>query len=200
MRRIIFVLLCIVSSTFLLAGSAASQVPNDPVYMRTQDGYKGFFPHGDEYAQYLLAGPKVKLQDPYHVLLNPGLGVMVTFADKRQFPAGKDLLASHLEWELEYWRKHASRVESAARDDLSGGRTDLRVTELTLYNPQGQSMKVCLMALASKEGVFVLSISPVDGSTDSLVRDLAASFVLVHKTLDAGEIKRLSAAEKAAAR
>lgn len=192
--------LCIISSLLLFAGAAAGQVPKDPIYLRTQNGWKGLYPHGEEYAEYSFKGPEVKLQDPYHALLNPKLGVMVTFADKRQFPAGKDLFAGHLAWELEYWSKHAARVESAARNDLSAGRGDLQVTELTLYNDRGSSTKVYLMALASKEGVFVLALSPADAGIDSLAQELAASFTLVQRTLDPAEVKRLASAEKASVR
>ncbi len=133
-------------------------------------------PHGDEYAEYLMTGQEIKLQDPYHILLTEKLGLMVTFADKNNFSAGADLLASHLEWGLDYWRKHASKVESATRNDLSGSRSDLRVTAIRLSNNEGRQLKIYLIPLAAKEGVFVLSLSPVDGTNDPQIKEIAASF------------------------
>jgi hypothetical protein len=119
--------------------------------------------------------------------------MMVTFADKRQFAGGSDLLSAHSEWELNSWRQRAARAESSIRNDL-GAREDLRVTEIRLYNAQGAQLKVYLIALASKEGVFVLAVSPADSGVDSMVREIADSFRLVHRPLDQDEVKRLSAA------
>lgn len=171
---------------------AAGPVPSDPIYIRMANGWKGLYAVEDEYAEYSFTGSEVKLQDSHHVLLKPAVGLMVTFADKSQIGAGDDLLADHLQWELDYWRKHASKVESVPRNDLSGARDDLRITEIRLYNPQGTRLNVYLIALASKNGVFVLSISPVDASIDPQVREITDSFKLVHRRLDSDEVKRRS--------
>jgi hypothetical protein len=181
---------------------AAGPVPSDPIYMWIGNGWKGLYGIEDEYAEYSFTGSEVKLQDAHHILLKPPLGLMVTFADKNQIGGGSDLLADHLQWELGYWRQHATKVESASRNDLSGARDDLRITEIRLYNAKGERLKVYLIALASKSGVFVMSISGPDGSIDPLVidplvKEMADSFRLVHRRLDPEEIKRVSLEERA---
>jgi hypothetical protein len=186
--------LTIVLFTLSVSGFAAGPVPNDPLYIRLDDGWKGVYGQGSAYAEYILKGADVKPQDAHHILLKPGLGMMVTFAAKKDIGGGGDLLGRHAEWELAYWRQHATSVESAVRGDLSGGRDDLRVTEITLHNSAGAQMKIYMLALASDEGVFVLSISPANAGIDSLVRELAASFKLVNHPLDPDEVKRLSLA------
>lgn len=176
---------------------AAGPVPSDPLYIRIDNGWKGVFAHGDEYAEYSFKGPDIKLQDPYHVLLKPRLGMMVTFADKSQFASGADLLVAHEQWELGYWRQHAAKVESALRNDLTGGRADLRATEIRLTGPAGQQAVIYMVALAAKDGVFVLSLSPADSSIDTLAGEIAGSFKLVRRQLDTDEVKRVSMAAKA---
>lgn len=177
---------------------AGGPVPNAPIYIRIDNGWKGLYPLEDDYAEYSFKGAEIKLQDPYHVLLKPSLGMMVTFADKKQFASGNDLLNDHLQWELAYWSKHAARVEPAPRDDLGGMRSDLKVTELRLYNNQGGRISVYLIALATPQGVLVLAISsPGDSSLDPLVKEIVASVKLVHRRLDPDEVKRLSLEERA---
>lgn len=194
------VLSLIIFLSLLLSASlsfAAGPVPSDPIYMRIDNGWKGLYAVEDEYAQYSFKGSEIKLQDPYHVLLKPSLGLMITFANKNQIGAGGDLLGDHLQRELDYWRKHAGKVESVPRNDLSGTRDDLRITEIRLYNAQGRQLNVYLIALASKGGVFAMSISPADGSIDPLVKEIADSFQLVHRRLDPDEVKRVSLEERA---
>jgi hypothetical protein len=176
-----------------VAAFAAGPVPSDPLYIRLDNGWKGVYGQGDAYAEYLLKGADVKLQDPHHIMLKQGLGMMVTFAAKRDLGGG-DLLSRHAEWELAYWQQHAAKVESATRNDLRGERDDLRVTEITLHNAPGAQMRIYMLALASDEGVFVLSISPANAGIDSMVREIAASFKLVNHPLDSDEVKRLSLA------
>jgi hypothetical protein len=171
---------------------AAGPVPSDPIYIRMANGWKGLYAVEDEYAEYSFTGSEVKLQDAHHILLKPPLGLMVTFADKSQVGAGDDLLADHLQWELDHWRQRATKVESAPRNDLSGARVDLRITEIRLYNAKGERLNVYLIALASKSGVFVMSISPADASIDPMVREIADSFKLVQRRLDPDEVKRRS--------
>jgi hypothetical protein len=177
-----------------VAALAAGPVPSDPLYIRLEEGWKCVYGQGSVYAEYILKGADVKPQDAHHILLKPGLGMMVTFAARKELGGGGDLLGRHAEWELAYWRQHAASVESTLRGDLSGGRDDLRVTEITLHNGGGAQMKVYMLALASEEGVFVLSISPANAGIDSLVREIAASFKLVNRPLDPDEVKRLSLA------
>jgi hypothetical protein len=177
----------------------AAQVPKDPIYIRIDNGWKGLYGQNDEYAEFSLVGKEIELQDPYHVSLKQGLGMMVTFAEKKNFAGGKDLLADHLRWELDYWRSQASRVESTPRSDLSGARTDLRITEINVYNKQGDRTTIDLLGLAAKEGVFVLSISPGGKGADAFVKEVAGSFKLVHRTLDPEEVKNVAKATKTGA-
>ncbi len=192
MSRTIFAILAAGSFLLLNPAFAVTPIPTDPIYIRIDNGWKGLYAHNDEYAEYSLVGSEIKLQDSYHILLKPGLGLMVTFADKKEFATGKDLLELHRQWEIEYWRKHASKVESTSRDDLGGARQDIKVTELTLYNKEGKQLKVCLIGLASKEGVFVFSISPANEGIDLIVKKLVSSIKVVHTRLDAQESAKQS--------
>lgn len=183
---------------FLLsvASFAAGPVPSDPLYIRLDDGWKGVYGRGGQYAEYSIHGTEVKLQDPYHILLKQRLGMMVTFADEKDFGGRGDLLTRHAEWELAHWRQRAASVESSTRTDLSGGRNDLRVTEVTLHNAAGAQTKFYILALAADEGVFAISIAPADSNIDSLAGEIASSFKLVRHALDPDEVKRLSIAAR----
>jgi hypothetical protein len=177
----------------LIGNSFADEAPpTDPIYIRIDNGWKGLYGHNDEYAEFSFKGKEVTLQDAHHILLKQHLGMMVTFADKKEFSQGANLLADHAQWEVNYWSKHASKVESSARNDLSDPGGSLKVTEIRVYNNEGIRMISYLIGLASKEGVFVLSISPVDKSVDPLVKEIVNSFKLVHRKLDIEEAKRVS--------
>jgi hypothetical protein len=173
----------------------AADVPNDPIYVATDNGWMGLYGHQNEYAKFSLAG-QVQVQDAHHLLLGRGLGMMVAFADKRDFSKGVDLLADHARWELDYWRSHADRVESATRSDLGGTRQDLKITELRIYSNSGDKMTVYLVELASKEGVFVISISPGNLNTEPLVKEIARSFTLVPRVLSPEEVDRVAKTAK----
>jgi hypothetical protein len=183
----------------LAAAPSLAAPPSDPIYIRLENGWKGLYPLEDDYAEFSLKGSQIQLQDAHHIFLKPAegqkpsVGMMITFADKKQFSAGNDLLSDHAQWELAYWRQHASKVESSNRDDLGGMRSDLRVTEIRLYNNQGARLNVYLVALATSQGVLVMSISPADGSIDPLVREIVSSLKLVHQRLNPDEVKRLAA-------
>ena len=195
-------LLCLLTAVGLLTSNAfAAQTPADPVYVAISNGWMGLYGHGGEYAQFSITGKQVELQDAYHVLLKPGLGMMVTFADKTVFGGeGANLLENHAKWELDYWQSHADRAEAVTRRDLSGAREDLRVTEIKLHRSDGAQMDIFVIALASKEGVFVLAVSPGSSETDTVVREIASSFTLVRRTLTAEEIATVSKAAKGAAK
>ena len=150
----------------------------DPIYVKIDNGWKGLYAHNDEYAEFSFKGKEIELQDAYHILLKQHLRMMVTFADKKEFSQGTDLLVDHVQWELKYQREHASKVESAPRDDLSGPRKDLKVTEIRVYKNKGAPVIAYLIGLASKEGVFVLSVSPADKSTDPLIKEIVSSLKL----------------------
>jgi len=76
-------------STGSIFSSEAS--PDDPVYIRTDDGWKGLYAHGDEYAEFLIKGKDVALQDAYHILLKQSAGMMIeiAFVDKKSSVAPK---------------------------------------------------------------------------------------------------------------
>jgi tetratricopeptide (TPR) repeat protein len=169
-----------------------AEPPKDPIYVKTSNGWTGAYAHGNEYVEFRVIGNGAKLQDPYHILLQKGVGMMVSFVDKKELQNDMDLLSAHAQWELNYWREKANKVESTTREELSGARKDLRITEIRVFNKEGARMTSYLIGLGSGDGVFVLSISPIDKGVDSMVKEIVHSFKLVHKKLDAAEIKRIS--------
>src|SRR6266478_1537361 len=177
--------------------SVRTQTPEDPIYVKTSNGWNGAYAHGNEYAEFRVIGNGAKLQDPYHILLQKGVGMMVSFVDKKELQDNRDLLSAHAQWEINYWHQHASRVESNIREDLIGTRKDIKVTEITVYNDKGAQMSSYLIGLAAKDGVFVLSVSPAKKEVDPLVKELVGSFKLVPRNLDAEEAKRLASEAKA---
>ena len=174
-----------------------AETPKDPIYVKTSYGWYGAYAHGNEYAEFRVPGNGAKLQDAYHILLQKGVGMMLSFVDKKELQNNTDLLSAHAQWEVAYWRQHASRVESNTREDLTGTRRDVKVTEIRVYNDKGAQMSSYLIGLAAKDGVFVLSVSPVKKDGDPLVKELVSSFKLVPRNLDAEEAKRLSSEAKA---
>jgi hypothetical protein len=171
--------------------------PEDPIYIKTSNGWNGAYAHGNEYAEFRVIGNGAKLQDPYHILLQKNVGMMVSFVDQKELQNDRDVLSAHAQWEMNYWHQHASRVESNAREDLTGIRKDVKVTEVKVYNDKGAQMSSYLIGLAAKDGVFVLSVSPAKKDVDPLVKELVNSFKLVPRNLDAEETKRLSSEAKA---
>ena len=177
-------------SVFLFNSSAfgTSPLPPDPIYMRIDNGWKGFYARNNEFVEYSIIGPDVKLQDPYHIWIQPELGLMVTFADKKEFGSSKDILESHKQWEIEYWRKQVKKVEAIVRNDLCRTRRDILVTELRIYDGNtDQFIGVYIIAIASKEGVFVFAISPANNSIDELVKAFIGGVKLVNKRFDVKE-------------
>jgi len=181
----------------LLVKGAQAETPQDPIYVKTSNGWNAAFAHGNEYAEFRVIGNGAKLQDPYHILLQNGVGMMLSFVDKKELQNNADLLSAHAQWEVAYWRQHASRVESNTREDLTGTRKDAKVTEIVVYNDKGAQMSSYLIGLAAKDGVFVLSVSPAKKDVDPAVKELVSSFKLVPRNLDAEEAKRLSSEAKA---
>ena len=169
-----------------------AEPPKDPIYLKTSNGWNAAYAHGNEYAEFRVIGNSAKLQDPYHILLQKGVGMMVSFVEKKELQNDRNLLSAHAQWEIDYWHQHASRVESNAREDLTGTRKDVKVTEIRVYNDKGAQLSSYLMGLAAKDGVFALSVSsPAKKSVDPLVKELVSSFKLVLRNLDAEETKRL---------
>jgi hypothetical protein len=181
----------------LLVKGLQAEPPKDPIYVKTSNGWNAAYAHGNEYAEFRVIGNGAKLQDAYHVLLQKGVGMMVSFVDKKELQTDGDLLSAHAQWEINYWRQNARKVESNTREDLTGTRTDVKVTEIKVYNDKGAQMSSYLIGLAAKDGVFVLSLSPAKKDEDPLVKELISSFKLVPRELDAEEAKRLSREAKA---
>jgi hypothetical protein len=174
-----------------------AEPPKDPIYVKTSRGWNAAYAHSNEYAEFRVIGDGAELQDPYHILLQKGVGMMVSFVDKKELQNDSDLLSAHAQWEIDYWHQRASRVESNIREDLIGTRKDVKVTEISVYNDKGAQMSSYLIGLAAKDGVFVLSVSPAKKDVDPLVKELVSSFKLVPRNLDGEEAKRLSSEAKA---
>ena len=188
----------LLSELLLLAVKGAqAEPPKDPIYMKTSNGWNAAYAHDNEYAEFRIIGNSAKLQDAYHILLQKGVGMMVSFVDKKELQNNRDLLSAHAQWEVNYWHQHASRVESNIREDLIGTGKDVKVTEIRVYNDRGAKMSSYLIGLAAKDGVFVLSVSPAKKEVDPLVKELVGSFKLVPRNLDAEEAKRLPSEAKA---
>ena len=181
----------------LLVKGVQAEPPEDPIYVKTSNGWNAAYAHGNEYAQFRIIGNGAKLQDAYHILLQKGVGMMVSFVDKKDLQNDTDLLRAHAQWEIDYWHQRASKIESNTREDLTGARKDLKVTEIRVYNGKGAQMSSYLIGLAAKDGVFVLSVSPAKKDADPLVKELVSSFKLVPRNLDAEETKRLVSEAKA---
>jgi len=181
----------------LLVTGVQAKPPKDPIYVKTSNGWNAAYAHGNEYAEFRVIGNGAKLQDAYHILLQKGVGMMVSFVDRKELQNDRDLLDAHAQWEIDYWHQRASKVESNTREDLTGARKDLKVTEIRVYNDKGAQMSSYLIGLVAKDGVFVLSVSPAKKDVDPLVKELVSSFKLVPRNLDAEETKRLSSEGKA---
>jgi hypothetical protein len=190
-------LLLLVALILLPVKGVQAQTPKDPIYVKTSNGWNAAYAHGNEYTEFRVTGNNAKLQDPYHILLQKGVGMMVSFVEKEELQSDSDLLNAHAQWEVNYWHQHASRVESNSREDLTVTRKDVKVTEIKVYNDKGAQMSSYLIGLAAKDGVFVLSVSPAKKDVDPSVKELVSSFKLVPRTLDAEETKRLSSEAKA---
>jgi hypothetical protein len=190
--------LLLLEALILLAGKGLqAESPKDPIYIKASNGWTGAYAHGNEYAEFRVIGNGAKLQDPYHILLQKNIGMMVSFVDQKELQNDRDLLSAHAQWETNYWHQHASRVESNIRADLIGTRKDVKVTEIRVYNDKGAQLSSYLIGLAAKDGVFALSLSPAKKDIDPLVKELVSSFKLVPRNLDAEETKRLSSQAKA---
>ena len=174
-----------------------AEPPQDPIYVKTSNGWNSAYAHGNEYAEFRVIGNGAKLQDAYHILLQKNVGMMVSFVDQKELQNDKDVLSAHAQWEIDYWHQHASRVESNIREDLIGPRKDVKVTEIRVYNDKGAQLSSYLIGLAAKDGVFALSVSPAKKDIDPLVKQLVSSFKLVPRNLNAEETNRLSSEAKA---
>jgi len=58
-----------------------AEPPQDPIYVKTSNGWNSAYAHGNEYAEFRVIGNGAKLQDAYHILLQKNVGMMVSFVD-----------------------------------------------------------------------------------------------------------------------
>jgi hypothetical protein len=156
------------------------QQTQQPIYMRLDSCWKGYFPHLDQYVEYLVPGSS-KLQDAYHALVNSELGLMITFADKINFESSIPMLEAHKEWELAYWKNQLKSIKVEDWKDLYEGINNTLVTYLehTSDNPK-QNFKSCFIGVSGKDGVFVFAFS----SQTFLDRELIKRFVKSIKLVD----------------
>jgi hypothetical protein len=168
----------------------AQDVAPYPIYMRVDSGWVGFFAKGGEYARYQMSGANVQFQDATHMLLGR-VGLMVTFADRKNL-VGPDLLVAHAHWEEDYWHGHAAKVDTLTRTELASGRSDVRVTELTVWNTSGGKLGIDLVGLEATDGVFAFAFSPASDSTSATVRRFVQGLSLVRKPLTREEAARIA--------
>jgi hypothetical protein len=76
--------LLLVGLILLLVKDAQAETPQDPIYVKTSNGWNAAYAHGNEYAEFRVIGNGAKLQNPYHILLQKGVGMMLSFVDKKE--------------------------------------------------------------------------------------------------------------------
>ena len=75
-----------------------AEPPQDPIYVKTSNGWNSAYAHGNEYAEFRVTGNGAKLQDAYHILLQKGIEMMVSFVEKKELQTDSDLLSAHAQW------------------------------------------------------------------------------------------------------
>lgn len=134
-----------------------------------------------------MIGKEVKPQDPYHIQVQakPFVGIFVTFADKKQFGSGNNILEAHRQWEIEYWRKEAKKVETKNRSDLANPKSNIMVTEFSIWGHKpDQFMTSYMVAIPANDGVYAFSISPAKTATDEFVKSFIGTIKLVNERFD----------------
>jgi hypothetical protein len=175
-------------ASLLYDGFCQQFVQKDPIYLRTDTCWKGFFPHKDQYVEYLLPGSS-KLQDAYHVMVNPDLGLMIAFADKANFENNVPLLEAHKKWEVDYWKKQVPDVKVVDCKELYKGLTNILVTgmEVTSGNP-AKTIINCFIAVSGKDGVYVFNFSGPNKTDQELVKRFIRSIKVIDKPLSPNNI------------
>jgi hypothetical protein len=182
-------------ASFLPMTRAAAQTLEKPVFVRADSGWIGLFGHGSEYARFLVPGRGAQLQDAGRILIRPGLGLSVTFVANAEL-SGVDVLRAHAQWEADYWRAQGAKVEAVTRDDITGIRSGVRVTVLTLRNRAGATMAMYLVAQRTADGVFAYAFSPAKAAGDKMIRQFVRSLTIVSRPLTQAEVARLSSSLK----
>ena len=70
---------------------AQAETPTDPIYVKTSNEWNAAFAHGNEYAEFRVIGNGAKLQDPYHILLQKNVGMMVSFVDQKELSPDRQM-------------------------------------------------------------------------------------------------------------
>jgi hypothetical protein len=182
-------------ASFLPLTRAAAQTLEKPVFVRADSGWIGLFGHGSEYARFLVPGRGAQLQDAGRILIRPGLGLSVTFVANAELP-GVDVLRAHAQWEADYWRAQGAKVDAVTRAGLTGIRSGVRVTVLTLRNRAGATMAMYLVAQRTADGVFAYAFSPANAAGDRMIRQFVRSLAIVARPLTPAEVTRLSSSLK----
>lgn len=165
------------------------QQSQQPIYMRLDTCWKGYFPHKDQYVEYLIDGSS-KLQDAYHVLVNPVLGLMITFADKTNLESNIPMLEAHKKWEVDFWKKQVKNITVVDCKDLYEGINNTLVTELemTTDNPK-KTLRSCLIGVAANDGVFVFAFSSPSVLDHELIKRFVNSIKLIDKPFNLIDLK-----------
>lgn len=171
----------------------AAETQINPVWIRTRTGYLGLIGLSDEYVGFQLKAKGIKLQDAFHALLLPEkVGININFTDRARLPPEKELLSAYFHWEIDYWRKHSSKLQSETRQDLSLANRLVRADQINLWNENGDRIAMYLIGLPTNTGVATIAVSPVSSAQDFMVKELIKSFQVVSRSLTAEEIKRIS--------
>jgi hypothetical protein len=112
MKRLTQLLLLLGALILLPVKGVQAATPEDPIYVKTSNGWNATYAHGNEYAEFRVIGNGAKLQDPYHILLQKGVGMIVAFVDKKELQNNSDLLSAHARWEIDYWHQHATKLKA----------------------------------------------------------------------------------------
>ena len=90
--------LLLVALILLPVKGVRAEPPKDPICLKTSSGWNAAYAHGNEYAEFRVTGNGAKLQDAYHILLQKGIEMMVSFVEKKELQTDSDLLSAHAQW------------------------------------------------------------------------------------------------------
>src|SRR5437667_10737587 len=80
-----------------------AEPPKDPLYIKTSNGWSGAYAHGNEYAEFSVIGNGARIQDPYHILLQQGVRMMLSFVDQQMLQHDSHLLSADSRCEVTSW-------------------------------------------------------------------------------------------------
>src|SRR5206468_7513026 len=112
MKRLAQLLLLGTLILLLPVKGAQAETPQDPIYVKTSNGWNAAYAHGNEYAEFRVTGNGAKLQDAYHILLQKGAGMMVSFVDKKELQNNTDLFTAHAQRQADYCPQHPTNPQT----------------------------------------------------------------------------------------